>query len=268
MNYYADLYHLKKLLGTPDSDDDLALMAELGAASRHIEQETGRAFSGIQAERYFAGAGRSLFLNDDVLAISEISVNDGDDTFTAMAAADYHLRPQNSFPKAWLEINPLGDFTAFPRMTNGVKIVGLFGYGASAAPYRASGVTGTVATTMGTTLTLSAAGVIRSGMTILCESEQMFVEDVSTDPESTTVTVQRGVNGTTAAIHSAKDVNIWEYPADITKACLITAMRWWKRKDSAFQTVVGTPELGQVNIYKGLDPDVVQILSKYKRVAV
>ncbi|MDV2988569.1 MAG: hypothetical protein P3T54_00185 [Dehalogenimonas sp.] len=267
MNYYADLYHLKELLEMPDTDDDFALMAELDAASRHIELETGRTFSGVTAERYFTGAGRYLFPDDDILSISEISVNDGDDTFTAMAAADYHLYPMNKYPKTWLQINSLGDFVAFPRMPNGVKITGLFGCNQSATPYRASGITGTVATTTGTVLTLSAGDVIRPGHTILCESEQMFVESI-TAGETVTATVIRGVNGTAAAIHSAKALSIWEYPADITKACLITAMRWWKRKDSAFQTVVGTPELGQVNIYKGLDPDVVQILSRYRRTAI
>jgi hypothetical protein len=90
----------------------------------------------------------------------------------------------------------------------------------------------------------------------------MFVEDIVQQ----TLHVKRGINGTTAATHADdKTVSAYLYPEDITQATLIITMRAWKRKDSPYQDIVGTPETGQVITSKGLDPDVVKLLAPYTR---
>jgi len=62
----------------------------------------------------------------------------------------------------------------------------------------------------------------------------------------------------------------WGYatvPADVKKAAVIQSCRWHKRRESSYQDVVGTPELGTINVYKSLDPDVKQILRGYRKYA-
>ena len=66
--------------------------------------------------------------------------------------------------------------------------------------------------------------------------------------------------------NGVKIIGMWGYsavPEPIRRASIIQTCRWFKRKDSAFQDVVGTPELGTINVYKSLDPDVKQILQCY-----
>ena len=64
----------------------------------------------------------------------------------------------------------------------------------------------------------------------------------------------------------------WGYqstvPAVIRRASIIQVCRWFKRKDSAFQDVIGLPEMGQFAVYKGLDPDVRQVLEPYRKRAI
>lgn len=66
-----------------------------------------------------------------------------------------------------------------------------------------------------------------------------------------------------------KIVATWGYastvPAPIRLAAIIQVCRWFKRKDSAFQDVVSNSELGTLTIYKGIDPDIQQLLAPYVR---
>lgn len=56
------------------------------------------------------------------------------------------------------------------------------------------------------------------------------------------------------------------YPDAINQACLILAVRFFKRRDAAFG-VIGTPELGYTRI-ASKDPEVSMLLSPYRRIAV
>ncbi len=72
----------------------------------------------------------------------------------------------------------------------------------------------------------------------------------------------------------AKGVEVtgtWGYPTTsktvkaIKRAAIIQVCRWFKRKDSAFQDVSGNPETGQITVYKGLDPDIREIIMGSRR---
>lgn len=64
-------------------------------------------------------------------------------------------------------------------------------------------------------------------------------------------------------------IGSWGYastvPAPIRLASIIQVCRWYKRKDTAFQDVVSTPELGTYIAYKGLDSDIQLLLEPYRR---
>ena len=103
------------------------------------------------------------------------------------------------------------------------------------------------------------------GETILIESEQLYISAISTND----LTVERGVNGTTAAAHNdVTDISVYRYPEEVVEACLLQTSRLWKRKDSGFSDSVGLPQTGSFKVYRGLDPDVRHLLSPYRKPSV
>jgi hypothetical protein len=102
---------------------------------------------------------------------------------------------------------------------------------------------------------------LSAGQTIKIENELMYLTSVIVN----TLTVVRGVNGTTAAAHAAAAISITAYPQPIVLACLMQVGRLYRRRDSNFATAISNPITGSYDLYKGLDPDVQQALSGYMR---
>jgi len=237
MNCYATLTVLKRRLGITATTHDAVLLEVLEAASRQVDDDfCQRHFYCWEGSRYYNGTDDEELLIEDLLSLSALNVDsdaDGswdDDVWTA---TDWMLLPLNEFPKLRLRAALEGDY-ALPAATllNGIQMTGVWGYGdgESATPYEATAVTATVADATGTTLTLSAEGTVQAGHTIRVDSEQMFVSAVTSDA-SKQATVERGVNGTTAASHSAKAVSIYQYPVGIREATLQLAIRGFLDRD-------------------------------------
>jgi hypothetical protein len=273
MNQYADLTTLKSssFLNKSDTNDDVYFLGLLEAASRAIDTWCKRHFYVFEGTRYFDGRGEILLL-DDILSITTLKADaDQDGTFenSYTANTDYELYPLNSYPKLRAEISSrtsrvYSDFNC--GVKKGIEIVGVFGHGdgESATPYADSGaVVNTGGMTNSITTHALATGKGASfaiGQTIRIDTEQMYISGISTD----TLTVKRGINGTTAAAHlAAAVIYIYKYPELIKLACLIQTMRWWARKDTAFQNASSSPELGQWISYKELDPDVRMIIHQF-----
>ena len=276
MNSYNNLITIKRRLDPSGSASDFGtthdtdLLALLVAASRQLDKYTNRFFYVDATTRYFDGAPNIAFL-DDILSITTLKTDeDGDATYenSLTETTDYHLYPLNSFPKTRAEINPAGSYGGFGYgIRKGIEIIGNFGYGneTDATPYKDStsllDELGNITATI-TAFTVDDGDDLGVGQTILLDSEQMYITAIATNE----VTVIRAVNGTTGAIHLDNVViYIYEYPEPIMEACLIQAMRWWKRKDTAFQDVVASPATGEVIVYKGLDPDLQLIVSSYRK---
>jgi len=272
MNLYADVTTLKSsaYLDKSATTDNLYLRDLLEASSRMEDDYTGRHFYAYNGTQYLDGAGTTMW-TPDILSISTLKTDEDDDaTFenTLSVNTDYYLYPLNSVVKTRAVIRNQGSYSSFANgIRKGVEITGVFGYGngTSSTPYVDSGLI--LSSSIGatdTTCTVSASGNFSIGQTLLMDSEQCYIDNMS----SSTLTIERGINGTSATTHSATTtLYIYEYPEPIKEACLIQAMRWWSRKDSAFADVVGVPELGTVIAKKGLDPDVIEILRPYKRYA-
>lgn len=271
MKTYADLTTIKSALylNITGTDNDTAIRKLLEAASAEIDNFTHRHFNIRSETRYYDGDFQRLFLFDDVLSITTLKLDlDGDGVYeTTFAGSDYRMIPLNSYPKTRLEIAYGGDYSDFGQLLNkAVEIAGVFGYGdgISAAPYSLSGGTlgAAVASTTTTTVTMTVGHSVAAGHTIRIDSEDMYVETVS----SNTLTVRRGEGGTTAALHdNGKTVYIHEYPSPVTQACLIQASRLKKRGESAYANVISNEVTGETVVYKGLDPDVKQMLTGYVR---
>lgn len=265
MNLYATLNDIKKLLAVEGAGDNEQLLRALEAASRQIEKLTGRYFYCYEGIKYLDGGGSKMWLSEDILSISLLKIDqDGDGVYeSTLATSDYILYSLNDYPKIRLETNPNGNYSGFAYgIPKGIQITGVFGYADSAIPYEERTTLSGDIIAGATSLIVADGQLLKIGETIRMDSEQMFVKQIVTN----TLTVQRGVNGTTAATHtSAAKVYAYDYPEDITQATLIIAMRMWKRKDSAYQDVIGSPETGQIITSKGRDPDEKELTAPYRR---
>ena len=113
-----------------------------------------------------------------------------------------------------------------------------------------------------TTLTVTDGAQFAVGQTIIIDSEQMYITAIATND----LTVARGVNGTTAATHDdSSDISIARYPSPIVQAGLRQASRLWKRKDSSFAANAGLARTGRIQVSRGLDLDIKELLGSYRR---
>jgi len=275
MNLYASLEDLKSsgVLNITATTNDVALLNCLEESSRQIDKDTDRFFYIYETTFYQDGGANRVILDWDVQSITTLKTDeDGDgvweNTFNLTTTSpDAFLYPMNEYPKTRLEINPYGDYGSFGAGTRkAIEITGVFGYGNDwPKGYTLNtGITASTAIASTATSFVATASTIETGMTLrITSSEQAYVSQVV----STTVTIQRAVNGTSAiAMPTTETVYVYTYPKPIAKACLIHATRIYKRRESAYQNEVGNPELGTVTVWKGADPDYANVVKKYKKV--
>lgn len=236
MNCYATLTQIKADLGILGTTDDARLLADLKAASRHIDNFCNRHFFVKTEARHYDGKPSPLLI-DDLLSIVHFKLdNDRDLTHEdILAATDYELYPLNEYPKIMAKISADSDYAEFAKgIVAGVEISGDWGYGngLSATPYRASGATVTVADGSATTVVASAGTSFEVGQTILADTEQMFIEAIATN----NLTVKREVNGTTGAAHLTAMAYIYEYPDDVIQACIMVTARLFESRGKVFES--------------------------------
>lgn len=238
MNCYADLVQIKDDLGITGTDDDTRLLAILNASSRVIDRFCDRTFYAETATKYFDGQ-VPLFM-DDLLSVTTLKTDeDGDATFeNTLATTDYHLYPLNEFPKTIIKLSIDSDYGSFGILKKGCEIEGLWGYGdgISATPYSSSGdTTGDNLSDTATSCDVTDADNFSPGQTILLSSEQCYISAYDTSAD--TITLVRGINGTTAAGHNAgTGIYIYDYPADIEQACLSLAEKLFVTRGKGFKS--------------------------------
>lgn len=121
---------------TPDTVNDPVLTSVIKAASREIENYTGRRFYTTAADetRYYTTECTDVCYTDDIQSITTLKTDDdGDRTYetTWTVITHYDLCPLNAaldgLPYTWIEIAPLGSYS-FPTQRKAIQIVGKFGY--------------------------------------------------------------------------------------------------------------------------------------------
>lgn len=286
MNAYADLVLLKKRLSISDTVDDASLLTLLEAASRAIDEHCGRRFYAKTETKYLDGEAYTQPIIDryteqlvsyavglkvpDLLSVNTLKLDSDRDAVyeDALALTDYVLYPYEDYPKTRIDLDQRqGDYTYWPRGQKAIEIAGLWGHGdgKSATPYKVSGATITVADGTTTTISVSDASLLAAGQTILVEAEQIYIRQLTEAGAADSALVWRGVNGTTGAAHTAKAASIYQYPAQVIEAVVLTASRLWRRKDSSYATVIASPEIGAMEIYRGIDPDVQELLRPFTK---
>lgn len=281
LNLYATLADLKARLGLLDTNDDAVLGAMLSGVSREIETWTGRQFWAKADTRVFGrawdsgggmgpwdgrGAGNALPV-DDLLGVTSLATDiDGDRVYeTVWATTDYELEPANadrwSPPRPFTRVRtrPLGRH-AFPYDPRGTQITGVWGY---------YDVLATSPATLAEVLDLTETGVdvtdgtqFSPGEVIAVDSERMEIASIATN----TLTVERGVNGTTAATHAiGAAIRVATFPI-VTEAALLQAQRAYFAKNAP-AGIAGGGELGMVvrQAYGvGLSPFVKDLLAPFR----
>lgn len=217
MNCYSTVSNMQTRLGIGDNVDYLLML--LDAASRIADQMSGRHFYVQTATKYFDGTRHGIIPLPDCLSVTTLKTDPlRDETYTDSwtEGTDFVLEPQDYFPRLQLR-RKMGSSRGFTLIggRSWIQIVGSWGAGdmRSASPWLLVSETGTVASTTGTTLALSAHDDLSAGHTILLGSEQMFVTAIS----GNNATVVRGVNGTTAAAHSGAAIYRADYPAEVIR---------------------------------------------------
>ena len=281
-NAYGDLTTLKSaaFLNTPDDGQDQRLLEMLETASRWIDGYCDRHFFTAQCERRFDGTGRAVLAVMDLVSPDEVRVRQGaTGRWIGWSSGDWLAYPLNAAPmepggRPYTRIVTTAGGRRFPLSRGGVIIAGAWGYG-DVREDTGRQVSGANAAPEGTEITVAASGgetavSLSAGHTVRVGEEQMYVTAVSDDgPGEITLTVQRGVNGTTPATHAVgSGVSVYRYPAAVTEACLQQAALWWGERFSApFRPYASfEPSTGEVRgDADGISPAVRTLLSPYRR---
>lgn len=254
---------------------DTRLRGLLENISAQVVRHADRIFHYVVETRTFSGLGRSYLSVPDLIAIPGSGLKEdtnADGTYeTVWLAADFLYAPYNAQPTATfgtlspytkLEVNTRSNGTQdlFLRGQQNYEITGTWGYSRMLIDV-AGDLSASINATV-TTMTLTSAGTLSIGETLVIDSEQFYITGTGT---GSNLTFERGVNGSPTATHTATaNVQIVTYPGPIQEAVFIQAARLWKRRDSGFASQVGFPETGQLMIFSGgLDKDVKTLLSPY-----
>ena len=264
-NAYTDLNTLKSagVLNISGTGYDTRLRELLEAVSRLIDRYCNRHFWVLDATRKFDGDGTGSLLVPDLLSVTSLKTDDDKDrTFeTTWDPVDYLLYPSNAEPtEPWgrpyvrvLVDSEAGSKDVFTSGRQTVQIEGRWGFRDLTSDSGAGIGRGAPVAPSGTTLTVTDGSRLSAGKTVLIGAEQLYVTSVSADE----VTVQRGVNGTVAAVHAGgSGISVYRYPGEVVEACLLQTLRFWNRRDGVAAGCAGP---------RGLDPDIRQLLGAYRK---
>lgn len=277
-NTYASLNEFKDggaiTIGDPliASTNDRRMLQLLEDVSRQFDDLCKRVFFSYTVTKTFDGNGRKrLYLPDDLIAIATFKEDEDNDAVYEITwpNTDYILWPDidptdnKSRARPYLRIDvderSSGNQDFFMPGQRRYELAGRWGYSESKVSLTTV-ASGLDADATITTFELASEVLASIGDTLIIEDEQLYV----TEKEGTTLTVERGVNGTTGATHpDATAISRRTYPGPITEAVIMQTARLWTRRGSGFASTVGFDEAGQMQVQRGLDPDVKEQVRPY-----
>lgn len=223
------------------SDDKSVIKKYIGEASQLITNWCNRSFvpyinTNAQV-KYYLSKYRIQQLPDDTLSVTSITDAGG------TAITQYELRDiynqLSGFPYKWFQVSNQQSFSITD--TNGYSpkwtVNGIFGYSRQSYANSWKNTTtlndGSVTNSV-TGLTVSSAANIEELDYIRIDTEFMQVTDIATN----TLTVVRGVNGSTAASHSdTTQVDVWQIDPAIKLAATRLSAYLYSSRQQEFQSV-------------------------------
>jgi len=178
------------------------------------------------------------------------------ETLTEGYANDFFLMPYNSTPKTILKLNE--DTTkGFDSGQQTLSIVGSWGYTADTVSVTTSDAIGS---TTATSASVTSAANLGPAQTILIDSEQLYITSIS----GNTLTVERGVNGSTAATHSGgASLYRYDYPELVVQACLDLSKIVFRDRDLGTVTTIGAGE-ASITSAEGEIQSILMTLDQYR----
>ena len=271
---YGNVYDFKAYLGGTDhvtdwTTDETPVLRVLESASKRIDSYMGRSF-GARTETHSFDLGQGalrddslvpngdmiefpdywttrlqstgiLGLDDWLITATTVTSYEGTDrtsraTLSEGIGNDFLLMPYNTSPKSKMKLveNTLKSLYAGQQT---LTILGEWGWQNDTESISTIDAIGSTSTT---TVTVTSGSTTYVGDTILVGTEQMYVTNV----DGNTLTVIRGVNGTTSATHSGGATYYrYKYPADVVQACLDIARTYWRSRDVGQSQILGTNEM-------------------------
>lgn len=186
---------------------------------------------------YYDGDGcNTLNLHDDCLSLPTLSIAPvtGGTPVTATLTTDYHLANADGYtgpPWRKVVLHQRGAPTLFASgyRTISTPAASVWGQSNVTIPSSTTMASGQSASAVATTFTTSATPTLSPGHTILVGTEQQYLYSLVT----TTATVVRGANGSTAAVHpDGSALAVYQYDSRVHDVCLRLFMRRWKARDA------------------------------------
>lgn len=232
------------------TNSDTPMLLTLEAASRRVEAFCNRSRFGsgfgprTGTNRYDGNGAAELWFDDDLLTVTSITILDSTAASTSKTPTvdtDYFLQPYDTTPKRSIVLHG-GSGSSVTSFTSGMRTVSVAGaWGYAAETLTAAATAAATATSSATSLTVSSGSEFSAGMTLLVDSEQLYVTAVS----GVTLTVDRGANGTTAAGHaSGSTIAYYRYPRDVVDATIRLAHRRWRAKEAGVTGDFGAGDVG------------------------
>lgn len=234
---YADLGELQRVVGEIEAADWTDAIRYLKAASRRVDDHTGRWFYQLEASilDIDVAAGQTEFVPPwDLISTPTALADDAnlDQTYSTdlLAAGVTVILIGVQAPYYGLELRG----AVLSAVRKGLRVTTDWGWPRSV---RASGdtVQDNPLSSAATTLTVTDAQRFEVAQTLRVETEQVFITD---KPTATTLTVTRGVNGSTAASHAQTTaIDVLTFHDKVAVATAGLAARLWRRRDTAFSDV-------------------------------
>ena len=268
---YVGVESFRAATNNPDTTRDAAILEHLLAASREIERLTFRRFFPVTATNkyrwppFHVAASWEIWTEDDLLSVSSIFVADSGQNASPVALTHYFLEPQPFGPpynRVEIDLSSGDVFQAGPTPQQSVAITGQWGY---ANTTRAAGTLGAaITTTTATTITISDDTLIDQGDVILIDSEALYVDTPRRTPQQ--LTVQRGVNGTTATTHlNAAPISKYQAPASIRRVVRADAIGTFEQDLASWSRTIGAGEMAVEYQGKMAAQYRQQVVNEYRR---
>ena len=264
-----DVFKGEGVMNIVGDGGDGRLLSLLESVSRMVDRYCNRYFYVLEAPRRFDGDGGGRLLVPDLVSIDEGGLRTDDDMDgvfeTTWDAGDYVLLPYNADPvsrgnsgsrpyTSAAVSGSVGSERRWPVGSGTVQVAGQWGWWRHLR--RAAGTVERVPDTEATAVAVSDRDGIEAGVTVLVDSEQMYVRSCS----GTSLTVVRGVNGTEPTAHDGgTPVDVFEYPRPVVEAVVLQASWLQSRMVGAVNPLEGGG---------GLDEDVRLMLGMYRKAAL
>lgn len=235
---YTTLDSFKNRRDLNVNTDDAMVVKFIRDASVWFAEKANRMFVPFEATYTYDRFGghitaRTLDLGEDVLAVGTLTNGDG----TVIAASSFRLTPTNSDPKWRIELLPSAavTWTHETDWQDAISVSGIYGYHRHyAQAWKANTQLNGTLGVSGTLVSVDSVSALEVLDYILVGAEQMQVTDTITG----TLTVERGVNGTTAASH-ADDTSVLRYQqtASVKEAVETLAAFFYEHRDTDGRSV-------------------------------